>query len=262
MKKLILPILLLIVLSEFTFGQIISPWRYDPSAKDISLWKLRRYEFSVGGGLTQIFGDIGGFTPGKNIIGLKDITYRHTRMNVNPSLKFKITENISARGSFALGYFHAVDERGSNVTRGFESSTLFLEPSVLGEYHLFLSTINPGRPRNKRFITERSIFSKIDLYFFTGIGMTTYTVLPNDILEPYVDKKTGAAAVIPLGVGANLIYSRYFNFGLELGARYAFTDYLDGYTSAYSKSNDLYYLLNFVLTYKIRTGTNGLPFFK
>jgi hypothetical protein len=243
-------------------AQVISPWKYDPSAKDVNLWRLRRYEFSVGGGVAQIFGDIGGFTPGKNLLGLKDLAFRQTRINVNPSLKYKINESITARAGLAMGYFHSVDTRGSNVNRGYESVTLFFEPSLIGEYHLLVPTIRSYSGTRKRLISERSILSKLDVYFFTGLGMVTYNVLPNDLLEPKMTKKAGAAAVIPLGAGVNLMYSRYFNFGVELGGRYAFTDNLDGYSSSFSKSNDVYYLMNFVLTYKIRTGSNGLPFFK
>ncbi|MBK7132247.1 MAG: hypothetical protein IPH69_05290 [Bacteroidales bacterium] len=262
MNKHLLILYFLFLLILDVNAQSVNPWRYDPSAKDVNLWKLRRYELSLGGGFTQIFGDIGGFSPGKNIIGLKDITYRQTRANLNPSVKFKISDKLTARGNFAFGYFHAIDERGSNIKRGFESSTLFFEPSLIGEYHLLLSTINGRGNRKKRIVTERSIFSKIDLYFFTGVGMVAYTILPNEKLTPYINDKTGGAAIIPAGLGANLIYSRYFNFGLEFGGRYAFTDNLDGYSSRYSKFNDAYYLLNFTITYKIRTGANGLPFFK
>ncbi len=59
-----------------------------------------------------------------------------------------------------------------------------------------------------------------------------------------------------------LVYSPNFNFGLELGGRYAFTDYLDGYTSQFSKANDVYYFLNFTITYKLKTGPHGLPSFR
>jgi len=63
-------------------------------------------------------------------------------------------------------------------------------------------------------------------------------------------------------VGTNLVYSPNINFGVEFGGRYAFSDYLDGYTSQYSSSNDVYYFLNFVFTYKVRTGKNGWPSFR
>lgn len=255
MKRLFFLGLILLSISSVT-GQTISPWRYDPSAKDVSLWYLRRYEISFGVGLTQIFGDIGGFSSNANILGFKDLTYRQTRINFNPSLKYKITKEITARASLSTGYFHTIDERGSNVRRGFESSTLFIEPSLVGEYHFLVSTINRKQLRSKRLINDRSILAKVDVYGFSGLGLVSYTVLPNDKLESFIINKSGLAAVIPVGIGANLIYSRTFNLGLEIGGRYAFTDKLEGYSSQYSKFNDCYYLINFVLTYKIRLSAN------
>jgi hypothetical protein len=72
----------------------------------------------------------------------------------------------------------------------------------------------------------------------------------------------GFSAVIPGGLGATLIYTPNINFGLELGGRYVFTDYLDGFTSQYSSANDVYYFLNFTFTYKLKSGPHGLPSFR
>ena len=68
--------------------------------------------------------------------------------------------------------------------------------------------------------------------------------------------------MIPVGIGTTLVYSPNYNFGVEFGGRYSFSDNLDGYTSQYSSSNDVYYFLNFTITYKLKTGPNGLPSFR
>lgn len=52
------------------------------------------------------------------------------------------------------------------------------------------------------------------------------------------------------------------NFGIELGGRYSFSDYIDKYTSIYSKANDVYYFLTFTLSVKLPTAHNGLPAFR
>jgi hypothetical protein len=68
---------------------------------------------------------------------------------------------------------------------------------------------------------------------------------------------------VPGGVGTTLIYNPNLNFGLEFGGRYAFSDFLDGYSSPqFSKANDVYYFLNFTLTYKLKTGPRGWPSFR
>jgi len=64
-------------------------------------------------------------------------------------------------------------------------------------------------------------------------------------------KSVGFAAVFPLELNANYFFSRNINFELEISGQYALSDYLDGYTSQYSKHNDVYHYLNFVVIYKI-----------
>jgi len=244
------------------FLMIIVAFIFLSTAANAQLWKLRRYEATAGIGTTQFFGDIGGFSKGENVLGFKDITFRHTRLNLSTAFKYRIVDNASVRLNLAFGYFHATDVRGSNVLRGFESRTMFFEPSLLGEYYFI-----KNKGENSFLLMKGkgngplSIFSMLDFYVFTGFGGLSYNVSPNDLLAPLATKTRGFTAVIPAGVGVNMIYSSYFNFGLELGGRYSFSDNLDGYTSPHSKSNDVYYFLNFVFTYKVKTGKNGLPSF-
>jgi hypothetical protein len=51
------------------------------------------------------------------------------------------------------------------------------------------------------------------------------------------------------------------SFGVEFAVKYAFSDYLDGYSSQYSKSNDLYHTITITWSYKLRTGLHGGPSF-
>jgi hypothetical protein len=232
------------------------------SIANAQLWKLRRYEVTAGIGTTQFFGDIGGFSRGENLLGIKDFTFRHTRMNLSTAIKYRIVDDVSVRLNLAFGYFHSTDVRGSNEDRGFESRTLFFEPSLLGEYYFI-----KNKGENSFLLMKgkgngiQSFFSMLDFYAFAGLGGLSYKVKPNQLMAPSATKTSGFSAVIPAGVGVNMIYSSYFNFGLELGGRYSFSDIIDGYTSIYSKSNDVYYFLNFTFTYKIKTGKNGLPSF-
>jgi hypothetical protein len=232
------------------------------SSADAQLWKLRRYEASVGIGTTQFFGDIGGFSRNENLLGIKDISFYQTRFNLSVAFKYRILDDLSARLNFAFGYFHSTDERGSNEDRNFESRTFFFEPILLCEYYFirnkgensFLLMKGKGSP-------FQSFFSMLDVYAFTGVGGLSYNVKPNGLLKPYGTDTKGFSAVIPAGVGVKMVYSSYISFGLELEGRYAFSDNIDGYTSSFSKANDVYYTLSFIFTYKIKTGENGLPSF-
>ena len=233
------------------------------------LWKLRRWELSAGAGPSFFFGDVGGFSQGDNAIGFRDLTYLQTRFDVNGNFKYRFTRTLSARVSMTYAMFHATDTRGSNEGRILEATTNLFEPAIIGEYY-FVKNYSESSylftRRKEAFIWH--FLKSLDFYAFAGIGGAVYNVKGNEALielqeDPERDlKDSGITAVIPAGLGTSLIYSPNLNFGLELGGRYAFTDFLDGYTSQYSKSNDVYYFLNLTITYKLKTGRNGLPRFR
>ena len=233
------------------------------SSVNAQLWKLRRYEISGGIGTTQFFGDIGGYPNSKNILGIKDFTFRQTRINANASLRYRIGEIFSARLGLMYGLFHSTDARGATIRRGYEETTTFFEPSLTGEYYFI-----KNKGENSFVFLKgnhsllKSIFQSLDFYFFTGVGGLAYNVKPNALLAAQRLRTNGFTEVIPLGIGTSMIYSDKINFGIELGGRFTFSDYLDGYTNEESLKNDVYYILNFTLTYKMKTGRNGMAMFR
>jgi hypothetical protein len=226
------------------------------------LWKVRRYEVSASLGTTQFYGDIGGYSKGDNLLGLKDFSFRQTRFNLSTAIKYRILNDVSVRLNLAVGGFHSTDARGSNESRGFESATTFFEPTVLGEYYFI-----KNRGENSFLNMKGSgpgvggFLPALDVYVFGGFGGLSYKVNPNDKLAPLVTRTSGFTGVLPLGIGVNMFYSGSYNFGVEFGGRVVFSDNIDGYSSKYSKSNDLYHFLNFTFTYKINTSERGLPSF-
>jgi hypothetical protein len=227
------------------------------------LWKMRRYEITGGFGPSFFFGDIGGFSRSENVLGIKDMSILQTRFDINGSVKYRILRDVNARVSFTYGLLHATDKRGSNPARGLEASTRIFEPAIIGEYYFIKNMAENSylfiRGKEK-FIIE--LIKSLDFYAFTGIGGVSYKVKGNDALIDRGIETGGFAAVIPAGLGATLIFSPNLNLGVEVGGRYAFTDFLDGYTSQYSKANDVYYFFNFTVSYKLKTGPNGLPSFR
>lgn len=230
---------------------------------EAQLWKLRRWEAVSGLGMTQFFGDIGGYSKTENILGIKDFIFSQTRINLNLNIKYRISQSVNARLSFTYGFLHASDATGSNENRGFEASTSIFEPALIGEYYFIKNKAESSylftKGRRKGF---GGLFKSLDFYAFTGIGGLSYSVRGNEALEDKGIGPGGFTAVIPVGLGTTLAYSPNFNFGVELGGRYSFSDNLDGYTSKYSSSNDVYYLFNFTITYKMKTGPKGWPSFR
>lgn len=247
-KKSVLVILLLIAAMQFAGAQ---------------LWKISKWEVTAGLGMTQFFGDVGGYSIGDNFLGFKDISYLHTRFDFNGNLKYRFTRNINGRVSLSYGKFHATDKRGSNENRPFEASTSFFEPALIGEYYFIKNkSENKYTFLKKQILTLNDFFSSLDIFAFTGAGLNSYNVKANEALAGKGLPNSGLTMVIPFGIGVNIIYSADLSFGLELGGRYVFTDYLDGFTSQYSKANDVYYLFNLTATYKLRTKANRFPIFR
>jgi len=230
---------------------------------EAQLWKLKRVELSGGIGTAAFFGDVGGFSHGKNSWGLKDITFLQTRYSVNFSVKYRINQVINARLSLSYGLLHATDERGSNESRGFEASTTIFEPALIGEYYFIKNRaetsylFNKGRGRGLI-----RLMKSLDAYAFTGIGGLRYSIEPNQRLADHGLDRKGFTAAVPLGVGANLSAYPNLKFGLELGFRYALTDNLDGYTSQYSSANDVYYFFNLAVTYRLKIKKGIMPSFR
>jgi hypothetical protein len=228
---------------------------------EAQLWKMKRWEIQFGTGPSFFFGDIGGFSRSKNLLGFKDISYRQTMFDINTSLKYRLSRTFNTKLSLSYGFLHGVDLRGSNENRAFEASTSIFEPALIWEYYFIKNRYESSYLflKGKGFWT---MLSSLDFYLFAGIGGVNYSVRGNDALVNHGMKTGGFSTVIPGGIGATLIYSPNFNFGVELGGRYAFTDYLDGYTSQYSSANDVYYFLNFTVTYKLKSSPSGLPSFR
>ncbi len=243
MKRFIIAILLVCFLVPYSEAQI---------------WKRKRYELTFGVGPSQFFGDIGGYSKGKNLLGLKDISLSQTRFNANINIAYRNTQFVTTRLSLTYGSFHSTDSRGSNETRGFDAVTSFLEPALIEEYYF-----SKHKGERSYLLVKRGegtfgdMLRALDFYVFAGVGGIYYNVKGNDLLLPRMGKPNGVAVIIPAGIGGTLIYTPNVNFGFEFGGRYSFSDNLDGFTSQYSKSNDVYYFLNFTLTYKLKTGARG-----
>lgn len=226
------------------------------------LWKLRRYELSGSFGTSQFMGDIGGFTPGENALGFKDLIINNTRFAVGLGMRYRIYERFSVKLDLSYGLIHATDVKGSNEARDFEATTSVFEPGVRAEYYILKNRAESSYRFTKGQEIFSSILAKMDLYAYAGLAPIMYSVNPNENLLAVIEKDGGTALAIPLGVGANYLISPNVLVGVDLGYRLTSTDYLDGYTSQYSKHNDVYYFMTFVFTHKLKTSEKGLPSFR
>jgi hypothetical protein len=231
----------LILLSSTVFESNAQSWRKSP------------YEAILGFGSANFFGDIGGTAAENNLFGLKDIRLRSTRPSIHAGFRYFLPENFAVRGNISIAMLGDTDKGSKNESREFTFTTLIGETSALGEYFI-ARDISIGGPRvNRRGLLRN--YATFSAYAFAGIGSVLYFVSPNEKLEQ-VQEIRGIehgfiTLVLPVGVGLKLGIANNFDIGLEIGGRYSFSDYLEGYTSQFSKANDIYYLTHINVIYRI-----------
>ncbi len=248
MKKTII----LMVLAEFLLVSI----------SDAQIWRMRRYEAMAGIGTANHFGDIGGFTKGENLLGIKDYRFLKTRPSFYLGVRYKIRERIAAKVNFTYGFFSGDDKRGTNVNRDYAFTTNIFEVSVQGEYAFWREQLSHSYLMMKgRGITD--FVSNFSAYAFAGIGSAIFNPHQNDKLIARAGEiNTSSAIVFPVGVALKYGLSPRTSLCLEIGGRLTTSDKIDGYPSDYSRSTDVYYFGVVSYIYKVKTSRKGWPVFR
>lgn len=248
MKKLFLLILITIYFSSDCYSQ---------------RWKLRRYEGIIGIGTTNIFSDLGG-TVDASMLYIQDIKFRDTRPSVYTGIRYKIDQAFSTKLAVIYGYGKTEDFEGSrNEGRGFISKTHLIETSAHLEYYILKEQkrLKTAAMFNRRGMLNN--YSTISIYVYVGLGITKYwtslTIEPR--LTDQYDVSSKFIPSFPLGIGLKYIISDRWILGYEIGGRYTFCDFIDGFKPEASKRNDVYWLSAFKLSYRIKTSRRGIPLF-
>ena len=233
-----------------------------PQNTDAQKWKLRRYEGLFGVGFLNYFGDIGGAPTSENWLGIKDLSIKDTRPSFYLGARYKIRPNIAVKMNLMYGYITGDDEGGKNSDRGYKFSTSLFEPSFQAEYSLISEE---QRRRTSAMFNKRGMmnnYSQINVYLYAGIGAVFFNPKVNEAMQAspnYDPNHSKIGIVFPAGVGVKYVISQKWSVGAEFGVRLTTSDYLDGYTSPYSKANDLYYFGNIQGIYRIKTSREGFP---
>lgn len=231
-------------------------------------WKLRRYEVGFGLGTTQVFGDIGGTISEKNWFGLRDIQIDETRMAIPLNVRYRLTPIYTLKVNGIVGFGSGNDEGTRNDRslsgRGRSYKTMVNELSAQFEYSFIAEE---RRYKSAAMFNRRGMlnnYMSFSAYGFAGIGGVyawARAIVPDP--APYdLVKVHNFGVVLPVGLGVRYIIDDRWLANLELGYRYSFSDYIEGYKQAQdSRFNDVYYFLNLSVGYKLETTRRGLPGF-
>jgi hypothetical protein len=232
-------------------------------------WKLFRYEVSGGLSTCNYFGDIGGSTSSENLYGLKDIELFNSRPSLYFAARYYLTERFALKPSLYFGFAHGTDENSFYKDRGYGFNTSFLLPKVNLEYSLFkvndlfgkrkMKFLNYTKPLNKTFV----------VYLCAGGGYNFYNVILNDKLNNYkivsasrsnskyvASDGQSSAFTYNAGIGLKYFFVSFLAFNASLEYHSVLADNFDGYSTK-SKTNDIFYITSFGLSYRLPTNEWG-----
>ncbi len=244
------------------------------SVADAQRWRSRRYEAYFGAGTANLYSDIGGTSPTEDFFRLKDIQIKTTRPALSGGFKYKLNHLIYLRTNFTGAYFSGNDLGTENAIArpggGYKYQSWVFEPTAQVEFYILPEDFAMGSMAmyNRKGMVNG--FSQLYVYLFAGGGgilnfptvtqMNTGIEVNGDEWEPeggFDFRRFGV--VFPFGIGVKYSISSYWTGSLEFGRRYTLTDYVEGYTSRFSNSADMYDFVTFTASYKIRTNREGWP---
>jgi len=224
-------------------------------------WKLYRYEAYGGLGTIHMFTDIG--VSNKESI-LNGFRLDFTRPSITIGVRYKFSPFILGKIHFAYGYGYSRDITNPRYEGGdgFKSSTHLLEQTFGIDYFILPEERNY---RSAAIYNRRGLinyYSIISYYLTANIGIIYFNSNYDIIPRPY-DKiqKSGFSVTIPIGIGMRYNYSNRVLYSLETGPRFTFTDYIEGFSTKFSKFTDLYWITSFTISYRLKTSRRNLPAF-
>ena len=229
-------------------------------------WKLKRYELTVGMGVANYYGDVGGSMSDNNWLGIKDLEIENSRPAYSLRMLYWYRENLAAKMNFTYAQLQGTDLHSKLENRDMSFRTSIFETSFQVNYRFYKSerTYRSGTIFNRRGMLNN--FSTFQSYAFTSLGATFFNVkdIPDHILlnRPHdvnLDKRV--TLIAPVGIGLVYVLNANWQLGFELGGRFTLTNYLDGFATQWSTANDVYSLALLQITYRIKTKRNGYPDF-
>lgn len=218
-----------------------------------SRWKRTRYEVVAGIGSTGFMGELGGGAESSHFIS--DFDFSSQRYIVSAGMRYKILEPLAVKGSLYYGMISGNDNKAKDKYR-LDRNLSFRSPIVELGGQLEYSIIK--EPTTKRYSRRRNKFSlktllTVNTYVFAGVSGFYFNPKGKDDgeggtgdwvkLQPLGtegqglvegrDKYSRFGVSIPFGFGFKYAITRKLAVGLEYGARWTFTDYMDDVSTTY-----------------------------
>ncbi len=211
-----------------------------------SYWKNERHAFTLGIGVTNFLGELGG----RDAVGsdfIFDLETSMFRPALHVEYSYRVARRVAIKGGFHYGIIagnDALTEEPFRKNRNIHFKSNVFELSVKGEFRLLES-----KPRARyKLIGVKSRRAGGELYVFGGIGITYFNPKANyngewvelkplgtegqnfsDGIAPY----SNFTPVFPLGFGYRHNVTGQLSIGLEIAHRITLTDYMDDTSGKY-----------------------------
>lgn len=215
--------------------------------RNSNYWKSHRSELSVGLGVSNFLGELGG----RDQIGspfIWDLELSQTKPAFSVGYRYFVAQRFALRGTGQYGVLAGNDNLTNETfrqNRNLSFRTNIFEVQAVMEWHPFLE--RPGHLYDLRGVKGLSS-GGTGLYFFAGIGGFYFNPMAQFNgqwveLKPLGTEGQGLRdgpaeyslyqVCIPMGVGARWPLSKAVSLGLELQYTKTFTDYIDDVSGVY-----------------------------
>lgn len=216
-------------------------------------WSFSHYEIVTGLSIYHGFDDIGGSSSTNNLGGLRDFSFTNLRPGLTIGLRYKVNDRFYVKGMIASGIMYSNDKGSRNETRGYKVNIFATDVGFTAEYYFV-------KPAQNRYFSIMAVRGGVrpygnpyGFYVYAGFGGAMFSPSGNAALDasPNFNGSSSFAAIFPIGVGVKVNLMPRVSFNGEFGTRFTTTDRMDGFASPYSKSNDIYYVLTFGVSYQL-----------
>lgn len=217
-------------------------------------WRTAPIELFGGLSGIQYFGDIGGTARESSALGILDFRFKYLRPGIVVGGRYQIAKPVYLKASYNFGILSESDKSAKNMGRDFSFNTIINQLTLGADFYII-----PESDENYYYSIMRirggirHFRQPFSLYATVGVSPLFYYVMPNENLANHPNfKKNWITLAAPVGLGCKYAIMPQLSLGAEFLINLTTTDYLDGYTSDFSKYNDIYYALNIKVNYKIQ----------
>lgn len=188
-------------------------------------------------GLAMHMGDIGGVN--ENTL----IQASRANYNIGAFYRYKLSSLLSVKGALTYARISGDDKYSVNDparrARNLNFRTDIFDFAVTGEVHVL---------DIKDFGSTGRYNTFFNLYGFLGVGVAYFEPKGETPDGEWVklrplktegESYSAITPVFPIGIGSHMTFDRKWRIGVEIGARYTLTDYLDDVSTDYMTAEEL-----------------------